>query len=90
MGSREFDKPFVSKIKFEFTQEGNTLGTTHDFENLVVYVESQCGNIEEKEDDPFYVIKTSTGWSIDSIPELDEVLRTVKETVEDLRRKKDV
>lgn len=90
MGSREFNKPHTSRIEFEFTQEGNTLGTTSDFEDLVVYVESQLGNIEDKEGDPFYVIKTSTGWSIDSIEELDEVLRTVKDAVEDLRKKKDV
>jgi len=48
----------ISKIKFEFTQEGNTLGTTSDFEDLVVEVESQLGDIKEE---AFYVLKTSTG-----------------------------
>lgn len=69
----------ISKIKFEFTQEGNTLGTTSDFEDLVVEVESQLGDIKEE---AFYVLKTSTGWSFDSVDEIKELLEKVIKVVD--------
>ena len=53
-------------------QEGNTMGTTSEFETLEIRLDYQ---LPEKGagDDGFFVLK-STGWSIDGPDELAQVL----------------
>lgn len=69
----------LEKITYTFMQEGNTLGTTCDEEELIVNVETQLSGIEE--DDGFLVIKTETGWSINDVEELTDMLKLVRNGV---------
>jgi hypothetical protein len=70
------DKPELSQAKFVFTQDGNTLGTTDDTEILEIHIETQG-------DDPFVVLKTETGWSIDSMDELNALAERCKAVFND-------
>ena len=56
----------LANAKFEFYQDGNSVGTTEDPEILHVFIECQT-NVAE---DGFIVIKTSSGWSVDNTAEL--------------------
>ena len=69
-------------VVFEFCQEGNTLQTTNEEEVLLVRCEYQ-----QPGDEPFYTIKTDTGWSIDSSEELTDLLKCC-EAGEELARRK--
>ncbi len=75
-------KPLCGKASFEFTQEGNTLGTTTDYEKLEINVESQEADIT-KDDEEFYVIKTN-GWSIDNIDEFEKLFRKIKNIIKQI------
>ena len=66
--------PRIDKVKVSFSQEGNTLGTTSEYENLDVHLEFPL----EEDDGPFYVIKTETGWSFDDIEDLQVLIDRVK------------
>jgi len=64
-------KPTFCRATFEFTQDGNTLGSTADFENLGIFVETQLPN---NDGDVFLVLKSDTGWSFDNIGELTKLV----------------
>jgi len=66
----------LSKIHLEFSQEGNTNGTTEEYEELDVTLESP---LFIDTDGHYFVIKTKTGWSFDSIEELAELLKKCNE-----------
>ena len=72
------DKPEISRVEVHFSQKGNTLGTTSDYEELDIRLEFQTS---EKEG-PFYVIKSETGWSFDDIGELKELIDRVERVLE--------
>lgn len=72
-------KTILDKISYKFIQEGNCNESTDDTEILTVDVESVYGDLREGEG--FYTIKTKTGWSIDSIEELYDLLKVVKNGV---------
>jgi len=72
-------KPLLHSVKCGFTQEGNTLGTTDSTECLEITLESQEGI--EKPDDLFIVLKTATGWSMDSVDELASLVDRMKKMV---------
>ena len=72
-------KAILDKISYEFVQEGNCNESTDDTEILTVDVESVYGDL--REGGGFYTIKTKTGWSIDSIEELYDLLKDVKNGV---------
>ena len=71
------DKPEIMNVKCTFTQEGNTLGTTEEYEELEISLEFQ---LSEKQG-PFYVIKTD-GWSFDDISELKEMIDKVERVLD--------
>lgn len=71
-------KAILNKISYEFIQEGNCNESTDDTEILTVDVESVYGDLREGKGGGFYTIKTKTGWSIDSIEELYDLLKDVK------------
>lgn len=73
------EKPWLNKITYEFTQEGNTDGTTEDIEELIVEVESGVGSIVEH--GGYMVLKSSTGWSINDIGELTDLLHLINKGV---------
>ena len=66
------DKAKLESASFTFSQEGNCLGTTDTMEQLTIECNSDFG-IDESEG-CFYVLKTETGWSIDDVKELEELI----------------
>jgi hypothetical protein len=69
----------MHRITASFTQEGNTLGTTDGIEELEITLDSQ-----EALDEPgssFIVLKTTTGWSIDSVDELNALVVRLKKAI---------
>lgn len=70
--------PEISKVSFEFTQEPNTLGTTDasgcGSEHLTVECEYQLPGEE-----PFFVIRSTSGWSFDEPETLLALLNSVKD-----------
>jgi hypothetical protein len=67
------DKPVMHRASFEFYQEGNTDGTTDDTEELKV----ECMGIGDLSEGCYYVLRTQTGWSVDSPEELKQLLERV-------------
>ena len=65
----------ISKITYDFVQEGNTQGTTDEYEKLTIEVETVLGDINEGN---FYVLRTE-GWSINSILELEDLFKKIKQ-----------
>ena len=70
------NKPFLEKAVFTFSQEGNTNGTTSQYEELEITMESACGSLDD--DGGFYVIRTSTGWSFNDLDEIKELFNQIK------------
>lgn len=73
----------IGKITFELLQDGNTLGSTEEWEELKVSCEYQLPG-----EDAFFVIKSEKGWSINDSKELGIVIdilqKRVKEISQDL------
>jgi len=67
--TNESKEPEVIGVRISFEQEGNTLGTTEEYEELDLSLEFQSS----VEDGPFYVIKTK-GWSFDSPEEIQKLI----------------
>jgi hypothetical protein len=63
---------------FRFSQDGNTLGTTEDWESLEIRFETQLPGEE-----PFIVIKSESGWSLGSLNELVELVDKCRKAIED-------
>ena len=70
---------WLNKITYEFSQDGNTDGTTDDFEELIVEVQGPCGSIIKE--GGYIVLRTSTGWSINDKSEIVELLELVEKGV---------
>jgi hypothetical protein len=78
------EKPKLERCVFEFSQEGNTNGTTGDYEDLTISCESSLGI--DNDGGCFYVLKSESGWSIDNVNDLQELfdrLQTVIKSKED-------
>lgn len=75
------DDIWLSKVSFEFTQSGNSDGTTNEYEELTVDIMSS-GNIQV--DEYYMVLRTNTGWSINTP---DEFLHLLKEVDEKIKEK---
>ena len=65
--------PEISKVSVQFNQEGNTLGTTSEYEQITISLEFQSG----EDDGPFVTFKTE-GWSINDISDLEELIKRTK------------
>ena len=72
------DGIWLSKVSFEFTQKGNPNGSTDDYEELTVDLEGY-GDIEAE--GYYMVLKTNTGWSIDTPDEFLHLLKEVNEKI---------
>jgi hypothetical protein len=70
--------PDISRVRFEFSQEPNTLDTTDvsgcGSEDLTVECEYQLPGEE-----PFFVIRSTSGWSFDEPETLLALLNSVKD-----------
>lgn len=73
------DQPKLEKASFEFSQEGNCLSHSDFVEILTIECESSLGI--DNDEGCFYVLKTETGWSIDSLDELQKLLDRVNKTI---------
>lgn len=74
------DREFLDKVIFEFTQKGNTDGTTEDTEFLTIEMQSCLESLTKQ---PGYlVLRTETGWSINDPKELDDIINYVKNVLE--------
>lgn len=73
------DQPKLEKASFEFSQEGNCLKDSDFVEILTIECESSLGI--DNDEGCFYVLKTETGWSIDSLDEIQKLLDRVNKTI---------
>ena len=82
------NKPDLEKVAFTFNQEGNTLGTTEEYEQLTIEIETQTGDIlkieENGELSGFFVFRTK-GWSMDNVNEFEEIIRTCNSALSAMR-----
>jgi len=67
------NEAILHKASFEFYQEGNSDGTTDETEEIKV----ECMGIGDLKEGCYYVIRTQTGWSIDSPEEMKQLLERV-------------
>lgn len=75
------DRAFLEKVTFEFSQEGNTDGTTGTPESEgweILTVEVQSGLKSIQDEGGYLVLRTQTGWSINEPKELEQLLSYVK------------
>jgi hypothetical protein len=72
------DKPKLEKCSFTFGQEGNTNGTTDEFETITIECESSLGI--DNDEGCYYVLRTE-GWSIDNVNELQELFDRINKVI---------
>ena len=73
---KDEEKAILTEVKFTFIQDGNTNGTTENDESLEVTMESVIGSLDEEKG--FYVLRTTTGWSINDINDLELIFNQMK------------
>jgi hypothetical protein len=82
--SKNYYGPDISKVTFQFTQTPNTLGTTDPSgvgsEDITIDCEYQLPGEE-----PFFVIRSDSGWSFDDPESFLKLLLSVKEAEEKCR-----
>ena len=71
------NKPALYKASLEFYQEGNTLGSTSETEEIIIDLEG----VDMNTGNYFYTIKTPTGWSIDDTDEFIDLMNRVKQII---------
>lgn len=74
------ENPHLSKVTFEFSQDGNTDGTTglpetDGWEELIIEVMSAPDSLMNSSG--YLVLRTKTGWSINDPSELNETLNYI-------------
>jgi hypothetical protein len=70
----------LSQANVQFTQDGNTLGSTDDTEILDISFENQLPG-----DETFMVLRSTTGWSINDASDLTNILERVHKAIEAIR-----
>jgi hypothetical protein len=82
--SKDYYGPDISKVTYQFTQTPNTLGTTDPSgvgsEDITIDCEYQLPGEE-----PFFVIRSDSGWSFDHPESFLKLLLSVKEAEEKCR-----
>lgn len=78
------DEPILESICYKFSQLGNGDGTTDDYEELSIEVQSSCSNLLK--DSGYLVLRTPTGWSINSSSELIDLLDIIGKGVPNIRK----
>jgi hypothetical protein len=73
------EKPKLEKMSFEFSQEGNCVGNTNEIELLTIECDSSLGI--DNDGGCFYVLKTTTGWSIDDVKDLQDLIDRVNKVL---------
>lgn len=75
------DKPYLSKVTFEFTQDGNADGTTATEEELIIEVEAPIGSLMDSRG--YFVISSKTGWSVNNLSELNYIFTPIERIFRD-------
>jgi hypothetical protein len=73
------EKPKLEKMSFTFSQEGNCVGSTSDTEELTIECESSLG--VDYDEDCFFVLKTTTGWSVNDESDLKELFDRIGKVI---------
>ena len=76
------NKLLLHRASFEFSQDGNTDGTTGDCESLTIDVESCWMHDTE----PGYFVLRTEGWSMDSTDELEAITQKVAQAIKDVKQ----
>lgn len=72
------EQPKLQRMIFEFAQDGNcVIGVP---EILTIECESSLGI--DNDGHCFYTLKTETGWTIDSVDELQVLIDRIKKVIE--------
>lgn len=71
--------PDLMRLEAEFSQEGNTMGTTDEYEDLIITMEYQLPPDPGEEGVGFYTLHTTSGWSVDNPEELTKLIHGVKQ-----------
>ena len=72
----------IGKASIEFTQDGNTLGSTEEVEALEIRAEYQI--LEPgKGGECFFVLKTE-GWSIDDVEEIGKLTASFQKHLQEI------
>lgn len=69
--------PILQSASFTFSQEGNCMGSTDEYEELTIEYSADLGI--DNSDDGFFVLKTSTGWSVDDVQEIKDLFDRIKQ-----------
>jgi len=64
----------ITRIIVELEQEGNTDGTTEEYEKFNIIFEYPL----RPQDGHYMVIKSNTGWSINDTDELEKTIRLIE------------
>ncbi len=72
-------KPQLFECSFTFTQETNCNGSTQGIEQLNITCESSLGIDDDGE--CYYVLRTNTGWSVDSASELQDLFDRIDKVI---------
>jgi len=67
------NKPYIGEASIKFIQDGNTLGTTEEYESITIEAEYQLPSNSKDSEGPFFVLKTE-GWSIDNVADIKELI----------------
>lgn len=74
------DKPFLTEVIFKFQQDCNTNGSTNpDGEELEITLESVNSSLDKV--GGFYIIRTTTGWSINDLDDMKNIFEQIKNIV---------
>ena len=72
------EKPQLQRMTFEFAQDGNCVSDIPEI--LIIECESSLGI--DNDEGCFYTLKTETGWTIDSVDELQVLIDRIKKVIE--------
>lgn len=72
-------KPQLFECSFTFTQGTNCNGSTQSVEQLTITCESSLGIDDDGE--CYYVLRTDTGWSVDSASELQDLFDRIDKVI---------
>lgn len=70
----------LEKCSFTFSQKGNGSGTTDDIEDLTIDCEAPLGI--DTDGGCFFVLRTNTGWSIDSVDQFKELFNRINKVIQ--------
>lgn len=68
----------LEEARFRFSQDGNCLSASDDYEFLEVEARSSLGI--DRDNDCFFVLKTEK-WSVDSIEDLEKIFDRIRKVV---------